>query len=172
MSDSVRPHRRQPTRLRSPWDSPGKSTGVGCHCLLGIVGWNNCSFSVWKTNTCFNYIFGRLAMAFSEASGKTFPSNTHCWGTDVNPTSRSFGLIEHSRIPPAGWLWRLMIYDFTSWFLKVKLETNVAHRFYHFSGKCTMSKSLVGGFVLSTTVWWYFMGIVWGKGKNNAAYTW
>ena len=34
MSDSVRPHRRQPTRLLCPWDSPGKSTGVGCHFLL------------------------------------------------------------------------------------------------------------------------------------------
>jgi len=34
MSDSVRPHRRQPTRLPNPWDSPGKNTGVGCHFLL------------------------------------------------------------------------------------------------------------------------------------------
>ena len=54
MSDSVRPHRhtaaaakslqscptlcdpidRQPNRLHSPWDSPGKNTGVGCHFLL------------------------------------------------------------------------------------------------------------------------------------------
>ena len=34
LSDSVRPHRRQPTRLPHPWDSPGKNTGVGCHCLL------------------------------------------------------------------------------------------------------------------------------------------
>ena len=34
MSDSVRPHRRQPTRFRHPWDSPGKNTGVGCHFLL------------------------------------------------------------------------------------------------------------------------------------------
>ena len=34
MSDSVRPHRRQPTRLTCPWDSPGKNTGVGCHFLL------------------------------------------------------------------------------------------------------------------------------------------
>ena len=34
MSDSVRPHRRQPTRLRHPWDSPGKNTGVGCHFLF------------------------------------------------------------------------------------------------------------------------------------------
>ena len=34
MSDSVRPHRRQPTRLPHPWDSPGKNTGVGCRFLL------------------------------------------------------------------------------------------------------------------------------------------
>ena len=34
MPDSLRPHGLQPTRLRSPWDSPGKNTGVGCHFLL------------------------------------------------------------------------------------------------------------------------------------------
>ena len=37
MSDSVRPHTRQPTRLPHPWDSPGKNTGVGCHFLLQCV---------------------------------------------------------------------------------------------------------------------------------------
>ena len=31
VSDSVRPHGLQPTRLLRPWDSPGKNTGVGCH---------------------------------------------------------------------------------------------------------------------------------------------
>ena len=34
MSDSVRPHRWQPTRLPRSWDSPGKNSGVGCHFLL------------------------------------------------------------------------------------------------------------------------------------------
>ena len=34
MSDSVRPNRRQPTRLPCPWDSPGKNIGVGCAFLL------------------------------------------------------------------------------------------------------------------------------------------
>ena len=34
MSDSSRPHGLQPTRLLGPWDFPGKSTGVGCHCFL------------------------------------------------------------------------------------------------------------------------------------------
>ena len=37
VSDSVRPQRRQPTRLPCPWDSPGKNTGVGCHFLLQCV---------------------------------------------------------------------------------------------------------------------------------------
>ena len=39
MSDSVQPHRRQPSRLPRPWDSPGKNTGVGSHfhlqCMKG-----------------------------------------------------------------------------------------------------------------------------------------
>ena len=34
MSDSVQPHRQQPTRLPRPWDSPGDNTRVGCHFLL------------------------------------------------------------------------------------------------------------------------------------------
>ena len=34
MSDSSGPHGLQPTRLLHPWEFPGKSTGVGCHCLL------------------------------------------------------------------------------------------------------------------------------------------
>jgi len=37
VSDSVRPHRRQPTRLPRPWDSPGKNTGVGSHFLLQCI---------------------------------------------------------------------------------------------------------------------------------------
>ena len=34
---TLRPHRRQPTRLPCPWDSPGKNTGVGFHFLLQCV---------------------------------------------------------------------------------------------------------------------------------------
>ena len=34
VSDSSQPHDLQPTKLLRPWDFPGKSTGVGCHCLL------------------------------------------------------------------------------------------------------------------------------------------
>ena len=34
VSDLQRPHGLQPSRLLHPWNFPGKSTGVGCHCLL------------------------------------------------------------------------------------------------------------------------------------------
>ena len=41
MSDSSRPHGLQPTRLLHPWDFPGRSTGVGCHCLLLVYAIKN-----------------------------------------------------------------------------------------------------------------------------------
>ena len=37
VSDSLWPPRLWPTRLFSPWDFPGKNTGVGCHFLLQEV---------------------------------------------------------------------------------------------------------------------------------------
>ena len=42
------PHRRQPTRLPRPWNSPGKNTGVGCHCLLHVA-----CYSVANMTTAF-----------------------------------------------------------------------------------------------------------------------
>ena len=41
VSDSSRPHGLQPTRLLHQWDFPGKSTGVGCHCLLRMKNLDN-----------------------------------------------------------------------------------------------------------------------------------
>ena len=37
MYDPQQPHGLQPSRLLRPWDFPGKSTGVGCHCLLKSI---------------------------------------------------------------------------------------------------------------------------------------
>jgi len=39
VSDPQQPHGLKPTRLLHPWDFPGKSTGVGCHCLLRYDRW-------------------------------------------------------------------------------------------------------------------------------------
>ena len=66
VSDSSRPRGLQPTRLLRPWDFPGRSTGVGCHCLLRLFFWdtytvNASSFDVfhrplerwkWKSLSC------------------------------------------------------------------------------------------------------------------------
>ena len=76
VSDSLRPHGLQPTRLLHPWDFPGNSTGMGCHCLLhphtdlvhiliytkylifsvanvdGIVSWG---ISMWSTHSWLAY---------------------------------------------------------------------------------------------------------------------
>ena len=41
VSDPQRPHGLQPSRLLRPWDFPGKSIGVGCHCLLCYYCRNN-----------------------------------------------------------------------------------------------------------------------------------
>ena len=53
VSDSWRPHGPQPTRLCPPWDFPGKSTGVGCHCLLCYLSYfmgkiKGIAFSWWN----------------------------------------------------------------------------------------------------------------------------
>ena len=39
MSDSVRPHRWQPTRLPRSWDSPGKNIGVGAISFSNAWKW-------------------------------------------------------------------------------------------------------------------------------------
>ena len=47
VSDSSWPHGLQPTRLPRPWDFPGKSTGVGCHCLLQLRVYISLFVSLW-----------------------------------------------------------------------------------------------------------------------------
>ena len=59
MSDSEQPHGLQPSRLLHPWDFPGKSTGVGCHCRL----WN-------KTEASYFLI---------AQSGKNLPAIQETW---------------------------------------------------------------------------------------------
>ena len=53
VSNSSWPHGLQPTRLLHPWDFPGKSTGVGCHCLLCLLIRSD---SKLHTPMCFSYL--------------------------------------------------------------------------------------------------------------------
>ena len=77
MSNSVRPHRQQPTRLPRPWDSPGKNTGVGCHFLLQCMKVNSLS-RVWLFATPWTAAHqAPLPMGFSRQeywSGVPLPS--------------------------------------------------------------------------------------------------
>ena len=83
----------QPTRLLRPWDFPGKSTGVGCHCLLRIVQQITINSSYRKTgplqsieqlplssslrppalapsNNCFAFCFEEMEQRCLELTGK------------------------------------------------------------------------------------------------------
>ena len=53
VSDPQRLHGLQPSRLLHPWDSPGKSTGVGCHCLLRMDCMVVLFLTFWGNSTLF-----------------------------------------------------------------------------------------------------------------------
>ena len=65
VSDSLQPRGLQPTRPLRPWDFPGKSTGVGCHCLLWTkpTGYNKDSvqsknkIKLRKKKSCFKLTY-------------------------------------------------------------------------------------------------------------------
>ena len=62
MSDSLKPCGLQPTRLLHPWDIPGKSTGVGCHCLLRDFMQRITKisqFNVSSTDNCLIFIISK-----------------------------------------------------------------------------------------------------------------
>ena len=87
MSDSVQPHRWQPSRFPCPWDSPGKSTGVGCHCLLW---WKSLSW-VWFFATPWTVALqAPLSTGFSRQeywSGLPFPSPGDLPDPGIKPKS-------------------------------------------------------------------------------------
>ena len=104
VSDSVRPHRRQPTRLPHPWDSPGKNTGVGCHCLLQCMKVKSESEVAQSCPTLSDPMDCRLpgssvhgifqarvlewgAIAFSGRASEFLPNKSDGWGADSLATA-------------------------------------------------------------------------------------
>ena len=67
--NSSQPHGLQPSRLLRPWDSPGKSTGAGCHRLLHSRHWTVIKGQEWAV-TCSKY----------EEDVK-INNHTHIWGS-------------------------------------------------------------------------------------------
>ena len=91
MSNSSRPHELQPTRLLCPWDSPGKSTGVGCHCLLQTPCLN-----IFKTHQFFFFL---LFLPLSYPSVQ-FSSVAPSCPTLCHPMNHSTpGLPVHHQLP-------------------------------------------------------------------------
>ena len=97
MSNSVRPHRRQSTRLRRPWDSPGNNMGVGCHfhlqCMkvkgenevtqscLTLSDPTDCSLPGSSVHGIFQArVLEWAAIALSECSFYSFTKQTHTEG--------------------------------------------------------------------------------------------
>ena len=67
-----RPHGLQSTRLLCPWDFPGKSTGVGCHCLLREPGHRH---PIWTSSP-------RLQRKGFLIQTYIFPISEHLWLLD------------------------------------------------------------------------------------------
>ena len=81
MSDSVRPHRRQPTRLPCLCGSPDKNTGVGCHFIVQCM---NVKSEREVTQSCLTLsdrmdcsLVGRLLCPW-DFPGKSTGVGCHC----------------------------------------------------------------------------------------------
>ena len=84
VSDSLRPHGLQPTRLLCPWHFPGMSTGVGCHCLLHPLRQkvhSHCSPSFssgWFSQQGFTFL--ELTRQSEQITETTVTKRIHCLG--------------------------------------------------------------------------------------------
>ena len=94
MFDSVRPQRRQPTRLPGPWDSLGKSTRVGCHFLLQCIKVKMKSLSrVWLLATPWTAAYQAPPSRQEYWSGVPLPSPFLCtWYVTLGNHAAIFSL--------------------------------------------------------------------------------
>ena len=86
VSDSLWPHGLQPTRLLRPWDFPGKTTGVGCHCLLHSICLAHSNYFYWASLVLAS--FGLQLISISLVN-----KNTNCFTTvmiDLNNLHQNF----------------------------------------------------------------------------------
>ena len=70
MSDSSDSMDLQPTRLLHPWDFPGKSTGVGCHCLLCKSTLEGITSKISEAEECISELEDKMAEITSEEQNK------------------------------------------------------------------------------------------------------
>ena len=111
MSHSSRPHGVQPTGLLRPWDFPGKSTGVGCHCLLlgtpkgstntasYLLGMKEKSKAVWKEGLRHlgkHQRLLRMGPEEGDAAGTRHSSGCLC----AHAPGFGLGVPRDNRVPP------------------------------------------------------------------------
>ena len=102
MSDSGQPHRRQPTRLLHPWDSPGKNTGVGCHFLFHRVSYQPLKWSHLNDilplifNYCFDttYSLYHLEMHSNSVEDLWVPSLSFWRRSKLSTISNSYQVVQ------------------------------------------------------------------------------
>ena len=85
LSDSSRPHGLQPTRLLHPGDFPGKSTGVGCHCLLWKNGIDNIFAGQEQRRRCVEQTCGHSR----GRGGRDKLGEEHCWISTITRETAS-----------------------------------------------------------------------------------
>ena len=100
MSDSVRLHRRQPTRLPCPWSSPGKNTGVPCHFLL------QCLKVKVKLLSCVQLFATPWTAAYQAPPSMGF-SRQEYWSVlpFPSPTLECYSVMNQNRIMPLTAVW-------------------------------------------------------------------
>ena len=87
-ADSSRLHGLQPTRLFHPWDFPGKSTGVGCHCLLHFYIISMPDFRIFSADSKDNKIWQQNSLDVN--SKGVFQGRVllkYFWKTHLLPTN-------------------------------------------------------------------------------------
>ena len=87
----VRPHRRQPTRLPSPWDSPGKNTGVGCP-----VQFNHSAYNWEQIKVHLQNIHDNASLSVQLLKKKLF--KTFSKNLPSSPNLETFSLVQFSSV--------------------------------------------------------------------------
>ena len=83
LSDPQQPHGLQPTRLLHPWDFPGKSTGVVCHCFLRAKQYRSTNIQVlpneYKSSQCDFHQFCNCIASWFKISSAVFCFAIHTY---------------------------------------------------------------------------------------------